>query len=196
MPATPTGRAGPGPLPADAQAGPRPPADGDPVAVAHTIALRRLSAAPQTRHQLEQALRRRGVPDEAATEVLDRLEAVALVDDDAFAAAWVESRHRSRGLARGALAAELRNRGVAGETVDTALAGLDRDDELATARALVARRSAALARLDPAARARRLLGLLARKGYPPALAARVVREHLAASAADEQLPDITAEGTD
>jgi regulatory protein len=171
-----------GPAQPDRAPTPRPGGDGDPVAAAHALALRRLSAAPLTRQQLAQALRRRGVPEPAAAQVLDRLEAVSLIDDEAFATAWVHSRHRSRGLARRALAAELRTRGVAGETVDAAVAGLDRDEELATARTLVARRSAATANLAPAVQARRLLALLARKGYPPAVAARVVREHLDAVA--------------
>jgi regulatory protein len=150
----------------------------DPAAAARTIALRRLSTAAQTRHQLAEALRRRGVPDEAADQVLDRFEEVGLVDDAAFADAWVQSRHHGRGLARGALAHELRRRGVAEPTVESAISGLDRDEELATARALVRRRAPATAGLEPPARARRLVGLLARKGYPPGLALRVVREVL------------------
>ena len=61
---------------------------------------------------------------------------------------------------------------------------LEPDQELATARALVARRLASTARLEPAARVRRLAGMLARKGYPPALALRVVREALGDEAAE------------
>jgi regulatory protein len=147
------------------------------------VALRRLAAAAQTRHQLAEALRRRGVPDDVAEEVLDRLEDVGLIDDAAFAEAWVQSRHAGRGLARSALAQELRRRGVAVEIVAGAVSGLDTDAELETAGQLVRRRAAALAGLPSPTRARRLLGLLARKGYPPGLAARVVREVLAEEAA-------------
>src|SRR5690348_9385137 len=88
----------------------------DPVEVARALCLRLLTVAPRTRAQLAAALARRGVPAEAADAVLGRLTDVGLVDDQAFAAAWVSSRHLGRGLGRRALSAELRVRGVAGET--------------------------------------------------------------------------------
>src|SRR5258708_35779871 len=95
-----------------------------------------------------------------------------------FARAWVESRHLGRGLAGRALAEELRQRGVAQEDIRAALEDLDPEQELATARELVARRLPATASVPPPARVRRLAGMLARKGYGPALAYRVVREAL------------------
>src|SRR6202045_3914428 len=85
---------------------------GDPEAQARQICLRLLTIAPRTRAQLAQALHRRGVPAEAAETVLSRFADVGLIDDAAFARAWVESRHHSRGLARRALTAELRQRGI------------------------------------------------------------------------------------
>lgn len=65
-------------------------AQADPEVVARTIALRKLTAQARTRHELDQALRKKNVPDEIATTVLDRLEQVGLVDDAAFAQDWVE----------------------------------------------------------------------------------------------------------
>jgi regulatory protein len=158
--------------------------DPDPEAVARSVALRRLTVGPQTRAQLTQALRRRGVPDDASAAVLDRLAEVGLVDDAAFAGAWVETRHAGRGLARRALAHELRHRGVPDDLVDDALDRLSPDEERATALALVQARLPATRRLAPLTRRRRLIGLLARKGYPAGLAASVVREALAAEEAD------------
>ncbi len=137
-----------------------------------------LTAAPRTRAQLADALRRRGVPEEAAEAVLERFGAVKLIDDAAFAAAWVESRHHGRGLARRALAAELKQRGVPPDDVKAAVGGLDPQQEIATARGLVARRLAGTRGQPLAARIRRLTGMLARKGYSPAIAYRVVREAL------------------
>jgi regulatory protein len=155
-----------------------PPAD--PEAVAREICLRLLTATPRTRAQLADALRRREVPDEIAERVLSRFTDVGLIDDAAFSQAWVQSRHLGRGLARRALATELRQRGVADETVSAAVETLGPDQEEATARELVVRRLASTQGLDPRKRARRLVGLLARKGYPPELAYRVVRDALAA----------------
>lgn len=152
--------------------------DGDPEAVARQICLRMLAAAPRTRAQLAAALHRRGVPEDAAEAVLSRFTEVSLIDDRMFAAAWVESRHHGRGLASRALSAELRRRGVAQDDITAALVALGPEQELATARELVARRLPATAGMPLPARLRRLTGVLARKGYPAGLAYRVVREAL------------------
>lgn len=146
--------------------------------MARQICLRLLTAAPRTRVQLADAMRRRGVPDHAAEAVLGRFAEVKLIDDALFASAWVESRHHGRGLAGRALAAELRHRGVPAEDIQAAVGQLGPEQEAATARALVDRRLAGTLGQPLPARVRRLVGLLARKGYPPALAYRVVREAL------------------
>ncbi|GIH98637.1 hypothetical protein Pta02_06460 [Planobispora takensis] len=153
-----------------------PPAD--PQAVARAICLRLLTMAPRTRAQLAEALRKREVPDDAAEAVLERFSEVGLIDDEAFAAAWVSSRHAGRGLARRALAAELRRRGVEEDTVKEAVEQLDPEQEAETARRLVERKLPATRGLDPTVRTRRLAGMLARKGYGPGLAFRVIREAL------------------
>ncbi|RDL08146.1 RecX family protein [Streptomyces sp. HB202] len=69
----------------------------DPVEQARNICLRLLTGTPRTRKQLADALRKREIPDEAAEEVLARFEDVGLIDDAAFAGAWVESRHHGPG---------------------------------------------------------------------------------------------------
>jgi regulatory protein len=150
----------------------------DPEAVARLICLRQLTAAPRTRAQLAETLRRRGVPEQAAEAVLGRFTEVGLIDDAMFANAWVESRHHGRGLGRRALAAELNQRGVDRDDIQAAVAKLSPETELSTARALVERRLASTASLPAQARLRRLVGMLARKGYPAGLAYRVVREAL------------------
>ena len=168
--------------------------EADPESVARGICLRQLTMAPRTRAQLAEAMARRDVPDGVAERVLDRFTEVGLVDDAAYAQAWVRSRHTGRGLARRALAQELRHRGVDDDLVKDAVETLAPDQELATARDLVARRLAATRGLAPQVRTRRLAGLLARKGYPSGLAFRVVREALDAEASDGGSPD--AEGPD
>jgi len=157
--------------------------DADPEQVARTICLRQLTAAPRTRAQLAQALARRRVPAEAAERVLDRLVEVGLVDDAAYAEAWVRSRHAGRGLARRALSAELTARGVDQALVTHAVGRLDPREERETARRLVVRRLASTRGLDPRVRVGRLAGMLARKGYPAGLAVAVARDALAAEGA-------------
>src|ERR1700749_2938292 len=148
----------------------------DPEARARQICLRLLTAAPGTRAQLAQAMHRGGVPAEAAEAVLARFTDAGLIDDAAFARAWVESRHHSRGLSKRSLSAELRRHGVQNEEIRTAVDALDPEQEVATARQLVERKLASTRGRPAETRVRQAAGLLARKGYPPGLAFRLIRE--------------------
>jgi regulatory protein len=162
--------------------------DADPEAIARQICLRMLTVAPRTKAQLAAALTRRGVPQDAAAAVLARFAEVKLIDDAMFARAWVDSRHHGRGLASRALGAELRQRGVANVDIRAALDELSPEVELDTARELVARRLPSTAGMPAQARMRRLVGVLARKGYDSGLAFRVVREALEAESGDGLVP--------
>jgi len=167
---------------------------GDPEAAALEICLRLLTAAPRTRAQLDQALRRRGMAQSATDAALDRLAGAGLIDDAAFARAWVDTRHRGRGLARRALTAELRQRGVDEGDVRAAVADLGPEQEAASARRLVEAKLAATRGRPLATRMRRLTGLLARKGYPPGMAYRVIREALEQEGIDPAQAGLEAEG--
>ena len=176
------------------------PVDEDPEARARQVCLTLLTFAPRTRAQLAVALRKRGIPEGVADEVLARFEDVGLIDDAAFARSWVESRHYSRGLAGRALSAELKQRGVAADEIRAALdEQLSPDAEVTAARRLVERRIAGTRGLPADQRTRRLAGMLARKGYPSGLAYRVIREALVAegeSAALEDEPPFDYEDSD
>ncbi|MGH3546005.1 MAG: regulatory protein RecX [Mycobacteriales bacterium] len=152
--------------------------DNDPESVARLICLQQLERKPRTRAELEQILLRRQIPDAAATAVLDRFVEVGLIDDAAYARQWVEQRHRSRGSSGRLLRTELHRKGIAPEQIAAALQQLHSADEEAAALALVERKLAGLARYDVATRTRRLVSLLARKGYSGELAYRVVRQVL------------------
>jgi regulatory protein len=156
-----------------------PPTDTDPREAARAVCLRLLAVRPRTRAELATALRRRGIPDEDASAVMERYDEVGMIDDAAFARAWVSTRHHGRGLARGALARELRQRGVDSEAIAPALDELDEGAEARMARDLVARRMRSMTGVSPDAAFRRLVSMLARKGYPAGLAVRTVRDALA-----------------
>jgi regulatory protein len=161
--------------------------DADPVTVAREICLRLLTDRARTRQELAQALRRKGVPDDAAHSVLERFDEVGLIDDAAFAGQWVRSRHAHRGLARRAIAVELRRKGVSDEAAGEALAEVDAESEQRRARELVDRKLRSLAVGTAEQRAvagRRLVGMLARKGYGAGVAYRVVKEALAERGAE------------
>jgi regulatory protein len=150
----------------------------DPSGYARQLCLQLLEIGPRTRAELAGALAKKGVPEEAAEEVLARFTDVGIIDDALFASLWVSSRHRGRGLAGRALSQELRRKGVDDETVREAVAELDPEQEVETARALVRRKLAGTRGLSTEARVRRLAGMLARKGYGAGLAFRVVKEEL------------------
>jgi regulatory protein len=159
----------------------------DPVAVAREICLRMLTDRARTRQELAQALARKGVPEDAAAAVLDRFDEVGLIDDAAFAGQWVRSRHAHRGLGRRAIAVELRRKGVADDVAGEALAEVDGESEERRAHELVDRKLRSLTVDTPEQRAsagRRLVGMLARKGYGAGTAYRVVREALAEHGAE------------
>lgn len=153
----------------------------DPYDVARQIVLRQLAMAPRSRHQLRDKLRRRNCPDEVAEAVLDRMTEVGLVDDEAFAGMVVRSQQVSRGLAKRALARELRAKGVDDETARAALDEVHPDAEQEQAERLVAKKLRTMHGLDAAVQTRRLAGMLARKGYPADLSMRVIRDAVAAA---------------
>ncbi|HZG95696.1 MAG TPA: regulatory protein RecX [Mycobacteriales bacterium] len=182
--------------PADRAAEPPDGPDADPYEVARAICLRLLTDRARTRAELATALARRNVPPDVGDAVLDRFTELGFVDDGAFAAAWVQSRHAGRGLGRRALTHELRARGVDDASIATAVEAVGEAEEAVRARELVNRKLRATRGLPAATRARRLAGMLARKGYPGGLAARVVREALQADAADPGLLQADDAATD
>ena len=161
------------------------PAD-DPEAVARTILLDQLTGRARSRSDLAAKLAQRNVPEEIAVRLLDRFEEVGLVDDAAFARGWVEQRQSGRGLARRALAQELRRKGIDDEVAREALDEIDPEREVEAARTLVRRKLRSVSDLDQQVAVRRLTGMLARKGYPPSVAFRVVREELDADLVDPE----------
>ncbi len=175
------------PPPEDASAlGP----EADAEAVARKILLDQLTGQARSRAELAAKLARKGVPGDVTDRLLTRFEEVGLIDDDAFAKAWVQSRQSGKGLARRALAHELRRRGLDDQVVQEALDEVDPEDEVESARILVRRKMRSVQRVDRATAIRRLTGMLARKGYPGGVAGRVVREELEAAGkeADDIVP--------
>ena len=147
---------------------------------ARALCLRLLTARARTRAELASQLTKRGYPDDVSAQVLDRLTDVGLVDDGDFAEQWVRSRRANAGKGKRALAAELRTKGVDNEVITAALADFDACAERERAEQLVddkLRRE----RLtdDDAKLARRLVGMLARRGYSQTMAFDVVKVALA-----------------
>ncbi len=149
---------------------------------AHALCLRLLTARARSRAELIGKMAKHGYPDEVAETVLSRLVSVGLVDDEDFAAQWVRSRHTYSGKGKRALAAELRIKGVDAEVIAAALDGIDAGAERGRAEQLVKRklRREVLAEGDDPKVMRRLVGMLARRGYSQTMAVAVVTDALAA----------------
>ncbi len=144
-----------------------PQADADPQEVARIIALNSLNQRPRTRAQLEDLLRRRHVPAEAASAVLDRFEEVGLVDDRRFAEQWVDYRQSVKAVSRAMLRVELQRKGISRDTVDDVLADWDSNSEQQQVRDLACRLLRQVKDPDPYRRRRKLADRLARRGFPP-----------------------------
>lgn len=148
---------------------------------ARNLCLRLLTARARTRAELEGQLAKRGYPDDVSQRVLDRLTQVGLIDDADFAEQWVRSRRANAGKGKRALAAELRTKGVNNDVITAALDGIDAGAERQRAEKLVRDRlrREKLGDDDDAKIARRLVGMLARRGYSQTMAFDVVKGELA-----------------
>jgi regulatory protein len=146
------------------------------------LCLRLLTARARTRAELAGQLAKRDYPDDVSALVLDRLADVGLIDDEDFAEQWVRSRHVNAGKGKRALASELRTKGIDDEVIAEALADIDSDAERVRAEQLVAdklRRERLTDETDDVKVARRLVGMLARRGYNQSMAFDVVKVALA-----------------
>lgn len=155
-------------------------AEADDEAVARKILLDQLTGQARSRAELADKLAKKNVPDDLARRLLDRFEEVGLIDDQAFARMWIASRQPGKGLARRALAQELRRKGIDDAVAREALDEIEPDDEEAAARRLVRKKLRSVANVAPDKATRRLVGMLARKGYSPGMSFSIVREELEA----------------
>jgi regulatory protein len=148
---------------------------------ARALCLRLLTARSRTRAELSGQLSKRGYPDDVRDRVLDRLAAVGLVDDTEFAEQWVQSRRAKAGKSRRALAAELHTKGVDNDVITVVLGGIDARADRDRAEQLVRSklRRETLGG-DDVRVSRRLVAMLARRGYGQNLACEVVLAELAA----------------
>ncbi|HEY8702254.1 MAG TPA: regulatory protein RecX [Arthrobacter sp.] len=150
--------------------------------MARAIVLRQLTNSAKSRLQLARKLAERNIPEDVAEAVLDLFQEVRLIDDSEFAEMWVRSRSQSRKLAKAALRRELAEKGIDAETAAAALEQLSDADEEAAARQLVERKLRPGTNLSDRAErdkaTRRLASMLARKGYQPSQAFRIVGEVL------------------
>ncbi|QNG19118.1 recombination regulator RecX [Rhodococcus triatomae] len=156
----------------------RPEGEGGTEAQAKEICLRLLADRARSRGELADRLRRREFAPDVVDRVLDRLTEVGLIDDADFAREWVRSRHTYSGKGKRALAVELRRKGIGPDDAAQALDLIDREDERARAGELVDRKLRSVSLDDREKATRRLVGMLARRGFPPGMCYEVVKERI------------------
>jgi regulatory protein len=150
--------------------------------LARALCLRLLTARARTRAELAGQLAKRGYPDDVSARVLDRLTDVGLVDDAGFAEQWVHSRRANAGKGKRALAAELHTKGVDNDVITSVLGGINPAAERGRAEQLVRARLRRenLGDADDARVSRRMVAMLARRGFGQTMAYEVVSAELAA----------------
>lgn len=163
----------------------------DPYTRAKTIVYNQLAYSAKTRGQLRKKLQAEGFDAELIEPLLDKFEAAKLIDDAEYAQTFVAQKSRTKKLSRAALRRELAERGVRGEEAENALAQRTDEQEREDAAELV--RKKLRPGMDLSDRAekdrvtRRLLGMLARRGYSSSVSISVIREELAAYGAEDEL---------
>lgn len=165
--------------------------EADPYTRAKTIVYNQLAYSAKTRGQLRKKLQAEGFEAELIEPLLDKFEAAKLIDDAEYAQTFVAQKSRTKKLSRAALRRELAERGVRGEEAENALAQRTDEQEREDAAELV--RKKLCPGMDLSDRAekdrvtRRLLGMLARRGYSSSVSMSVIREELAAYGAEDDL---------
>lgn len=170
---------------ANASASPAASGGQDAYTKARAVVLRKLTGSPKSRHQLAVTLREREFDEQVITDVLDRMEEVQLIDDAAFAHAWVRTRHELKGLGAAVLRRELQEKGISPEHIESALDQLSAEDEDAAARELIDNKLRGVTipvghgaedRKEREKIIRRLVSMLGRRGHAPGAAFQLVRE--------------------
>jgi regulatory protein len=146
---------------------------------AKQVLLRRLSHAPRTRKELAKDLKDKDISDEVANLALDRFEEVGLINDQVLASNYVSSQHERKGLGKNSLRQQLRAKGVSDDVALDALSQISDDQEFQAAFALACKKIRSLQKDDAKTQLRKIVGVLARKGYSSNLAFRVAKEVIA-----------------
>jgi regulatory protein len=172
----------------------------DDPAIVLEAALRFLEPRERSIGEVRRRLSRVGYREELVEGAIARLIELGMLDDQAFARTWIESRDRARPRGERALRFELARKGIDRKTADDTIAERAAEQPEADAHAaarLLARNAPALDRVgDTRARQQRAYALLARNGFDPEVAAAASRAISAATDEDGGEDAANDEGSD
>lgn len=139
------------------------------------LAFDHLGRRERTLAEVRAHLAKRDVDEATAEAAIAELGRQGYLDDEAFAARYVEDKQTLEAWGRDRIERGLAARGVPRECARAALAGVGHGDELDAALALLVRRYPAP--LEDPREARKAFGVLVRKGYDGEVAGDAVRAH-------------------
>ena len=145
------------------------------------LAYRALGQRERTVAELRTYLERKRVEPAAIERAVGELGEAGPLDDARFARAFAEDKRTLERWGTERIARDLRRRGVEPALIEQAVATRERDDELASAVALLAERVPAPPTDDRSRQ--RAWQMLVRRGYDPELAYDAVRAHQRSDAA-------------
>ena len=158
---------------------------GDLVREALGFARRSTAKAPQSEQRLRTKLAGRDYPQVVIDRAIAQCRAEGTVDDHALAAAIAEERH-AKGHAPFRIRVDLGKRGFTEPVIDEVLAAYENEDPEAAAFDVALGKARSTRHLDAEKAYRRVVGFVARRGYPPALARKVARQAVFAEREDER----------
>lgn len=152
---------------------------------AKEAALRLLDRQDRSVGECRAKLDERGFHTEAIEAALERLVELDLLNDERYARMLVRTRHAERGLVGRALVEQLHRKRIPPHIIELAMEEVDEESTRSVAREFAQRRLRSMASVERDKKFRRLVSMLARKGYSPGVAISVVTELLDEGDGDE-----------
>jgi regulatory protein len=138
-------------------------------------AMNGLTRRAMSRFEIERKLQQKAHPEPVRQQVLDRLEELSLIDDEAFGRALIRETQRDRPAGPRLLRQKLMQKGLDRALIDQLVSeASDPDDEFNGALAFARKRLQRLKNLPAPKQKRRLYGQLARRGFEPETIDRVM----------------------
>lgn len=140
---------------------------------AKQAAIRFIEYRPRSTAEVRRRLRQKGFDEAAIDHAIERLQAVELLDDLAFARYWVDQRETFKPRSQMALRQELQQKGVNRDIIDEAIAPVD---DMTSARRLAQKQAPRWHNLEEEAFRAKMASYLQRRGFPYDIIKQVTAE--------------------
>ncbi|WP_137826355.1 regulatory protein RecX [Brevibacterium sp. 2SA] len=150
-------------------------------AKAKKTALNMLAMRDHSSTELREKLAKRDFDPSAIDRLITKLEGSNLLDDTEFARRFAKAQREGKKLSRSALRRQLSRKGIDEDTIAGVVDEVDggAEGEESLARDVAEKKARSTRGLDHEVRERRILGMLARRGFSSTICLKVTREVLA-----------------